>query len=78
MEHEHKWGDLERSRFSGMVLRRCKVVGCDIVNALDDDDYESDTLGSCGCIDYHYADCPTRQGGTGYGDEFDYEEENYG
>ena len=19
----------------------------------------SDTLGPCGCIDYHYADCPT-------------------
>src|SRR5690606_38184367 len=21
---------------------------------------ESDTLGACGCVDYHYADCPTR------------------
>ena len=39
-----------------------------------DDDH---TLGACGCIDYHYADCPTRQGGTGYGDEFDYEEESW-
>jgi len=28
----------------------------------EDDD---DTLGPCGCTDYHMADCPTRTGGTG-------------
>ena len=27
-----------------------------------------DTLGPCGCVDYHMADCPTR---TGYADSFD-------
>lgn len=26
---------------------------------------ENDTLGPCGCVDYHMADCPTR---TGYSD----------
>ncbi len=26
---------------------------------------EDDALGSCGCVDYHYADCPTRTGGSG-------------
>lgn len=24
-----------------------------------------DTLGPCGCTDYHLADCPTRTGGAG-------------
>jgi len=28
----------------------------------EDDD---DTLGACGCRDYHAADCPTRTGGSG-------------
>lgn len=27
-------------------------------------EYNDDTLGSCGCIDYHMADCPTRTGGS--------------
>jgi hypothetical protein len=26
---------------------------------------EDDTLGACGCRDYHSADCPLRTGGTG-------------
>lgn len=25
----------------------------------ENDDYD-DTLGPCGCVDYHYADCPLR------------------
>lgn len=25
-----------------------------------------DALGSCGCVDYHMADCPTRTGYTDY------------
>ena len=29
-------------------------------NATPDDD----TLGACGCVDYHMADCPTRTGGS--------------
>ena len=33
------------------------------------------TLGSCGCIDYHYSDCPTRGGINAYGDASDYDEE---
>lgn len=32
--------------------------------AMDRDD---DTLGPCGCTDYHMADCPTR---TGYADAY--------
>jgi hypothetical protein len=32
------------------------------VPALPEDD---DTLGACGCRDYHSADCPLRTGGTG-------------
>lgn len=27
---------------------------------------EDETLGACGCTDYHMADCSTRTGGTGY------------
>lgn len=26
---------------------------------------EDETLGSCGCVDYHLADCPIRTGGNG-------------
>lgn len=32
---------------------------CDCDCHLDEGD---GTLGPCGCIDYHYADCPTRAG----------------
>ena len=28
----------------------------------NDDDQGSESLGSCGCTDYHMADCPTRTG----------------
>lgn len=28
----------------------------------------ADTLGPCGCIDYHYGDCPTRDANTYAGD----------
>lgn len=24
----------------------------------------NETLGSCGCVDYHYSDCPIRTGGS--------------
>lgn len=37
------------------------------VYALADMLRESDALGPCGCIDYHMADCPTRDRG-GYSD----------
>lgn len=34
-----------------------------------------DTLGPCGCVDYHYADCPTRGGYEEYGRyELDYDD----
>ena len=36
--HEHQWGGIETSRMSGTVHRKCKVVGCNIINLLDDDD----------------------------------------
>lgn len=35
------------------------VLGTEPV-ANDDHDHKSETLGSCGCTDYHMADCPTR------------------
>jgi hypothetical protein len=33
------------------------------VPPIPDDDHD-DTLGPCGCVDYHMADCPTRTGGS--------------
>ena len=33
-----------------------------------------DTLGACGCIDYHMADCPIMTGGRDYYDEPDYDD----
>ena len=64
MTHDHEWGDVETSRFSGTVHRKCRVYGCnnitlDIDGPEDDDDQ---ALGPCGCNDYHYADCPIRTG----------------
>ena len=56
--HVHEWGDVEEARFTGNPHRKCK--GCrEITMDLDTDD--DGVLGSCGCVDYHYADCPTRQ-----------------
>ena len=43
-----------------------------LIRDTDDDD---GSLGPCGCVDYHYADCPLRTGVNSYGDESDYEEE---
>ena len=37
-EHVHVWGPLTRSRLAGTVHRECTVVGCRVINALDDDD----------------------------------------
>jgi len=42
--------------------------------------YDNESLGSCGCTDYHMADCPTR---TGYADawaqaERDFEDYGFG
>ena len=37
--------------------------------ALIDDEEEHEKLGSCGCTDYHMADCPTRTGSYEYNDE---------
>lgn len=39
-DHEHVWGDLERSHLAGTVHRKCQVSGCRFVSALDDDDEE--------------------------------------
>jgi hypothetical protein len=35
--------------------------------AAETEHHESESLGSCGCTDYHMADCPTR---TGYSDSY--------
>jgi hypothetical protein len=37
-EHEHEWGELERSRLAGTLHRKCLVDGCRAINALDDDE----------------------------------------
>jgi len=42
-EHEHVWGNLERSRFAGTVHRKCTVDGCRFVKALEDDEQPSET-----------------------------------
>ena len=44
----------------------CKQGDADLHAAKGDEDEADDTLGPCGCTDYHMADCPTRTGGTGY------------
>lgn len=40
-EHEHKWGDLERSRIAGTLHRKCQVDGCRFINAYDDETDDS-------------------------------------
>lgn len=32
----------------------------DVDDASDSTPVDDGTLGSCGCVDYHYADCPIR------------------
>jgi len=65
--HTHQWGEVETSRFTGNVHRKCKVEGCNhvtldieedtpLIRGTDEDDTGEFTLGSCGCTDYH----PTR------------------
>ena len=74
----HEWGKVEYARFTGNPHRRCKV--CNEIT-LDLEDYDDDgVLGNCGCVDYHYADCPTRQPDTTdyLPDYEDYEEDDYG
>lgn len=56
--HEHEWSEVRHARFTGNPHRFCN--GCGEVT-LDLEDDEPETLGSCGCTDYHMADCPTRQ-----------------
>lgn len=36
--HEHQWGPLEQSRLAGTWHRKCQVAGCNVINALDDDE----------------------------------------
>jgi hypothetical protein len=50
------------------------VVRCNIISLDLEDDEDDWTLGSCGCTDYHMADCPTRTAST---DNYDYEEEDW-
>ena len=60
--HEHRWGDVEISRFSGTVHRKCMEYGCNNIT-LDVDEPEDDNYeGTSCCGDYHYADCPIRTG----------------
>ena len=67
MAHTHEWGEVEHSRFTFNPHRKCKVYGCNQITLdLDDPEEEEYTLGSCGCTDYHMADCPTRTGGSDY------------
>ena len=73
-DHEHEWGAIEHATFTGNPHRKCKHCKQITLDLYDDDD---GVLGSCGCVDYHYADCPTRQGVNHYGDESDYEEEEW-
>lgn len=52
----------------GCTLERCSLCTAGIGHDAGSDSYawwEDDTLGPCGCTDYHLADCPTRTGGTG-------------
>lgn len=67
MTHEHEWGDVETSRFSGTVHRKCKVYGCnnitlDLDNPEEEDEEYNYNGGTSCCGDYHYADCPIRTG----------------
>ena len=75
--HTHEWGDVEEARFTGNPHRKCKTCRVITLDLYDNDDDGS--LGSCGCVDYHYADCPTRQPVTDYLPDYeDYEEDDYG
>jgi hypothetical protein len=60
--HTHEWGEVEQAIFTGNPYRRCKVYGCNQITLDIDGPEEDETLGSCGCTDYHMADCPTRTG----------------
>ena len=66
---DHDWSEVRHARFTGNPHRFCNQCG-DITLDLDDDD---GSLGPCGCIDYHYADCPTRGGvvANDYDPEYD-------
>ena len=55
--HVHEWGEVEIAVFTGNPHRKCKH--CRVIT-LDLDDDVDESLGSCGCTDYHMADCPTR------------------
>lgn len=74
--HVHEWNDeVEISRFSGNPHRKCKVTGCNFITLDWGDDDDDGSMGSCGCIDYHYADCPTRGGVFANDYDPEYEEE---
>jgi len=49
--------------------RYCGTVSYPFGSLCDDcaDDEVSVSLGSCGCVEYHVADCPTRTGGSDSG-----------
>lgn len=40
-DHEHVWGAVQRSRFTGTIFRKCIVVGCNQIT-LDMPDDEGD------------------------------------
>ena len=42
VEHKHRWGRLEQSRFAGTWHRKCLVEGCRFINAYDDDEDDDD------------------------------------
>ena len=72
--HVHEWGEVEQARFTGNPYRPCK--GCHQITLDLDEDEDEDTLGPCGCVDYHYADCDTRTGAISYDDD-PYENERW-
>lgn len=39
-----------------------------------DDEEDDGTLGPCGCVDYHVADCPTRTGSHDYWSDHEFRE----
>lgn len=39
-DHEHIWGELESSRFGGIIHRKCQVEDCKFINAYDADEDE--------------------------------------
>ena len=66
-KHEHRWSEtVEVSRFTGTPHLRCLKYGCREITLDLEDPREEDSLGACGCTDYHMADCPTRTGGSDY------------